>query len=153
MITKEKSDLSYDDNFHLYGNTKFKMASLESTYRLKRYTMNNPGREKDKTDVEMIEQSGKLNPEKLRALEKAPQIEDKVDSIFPHRSPKEVEVATCIHQKNQIIAQTKQQTKEQTKPKVYTKTDNSNRGMATSTSLIYIIIALAVLSLVLYIYK
>ena len=153
MQTKEQSELSYDDNLHQYGNTQFKMASLESVYRLKKYTMNNPGREKDKTDVDMIERSGRLNQEKLAALDKAPHIKDKVESIFSYRSPKEVEVASCIQQKNQIIAQTKQQSRTQEKPKVYIKTDNSNKGMATSSSLIYIIIALAILSLVLYIYK
>ena len=81
MITPEQSKLNYDDRLHTYGNAKFKMASLESTYAIKKFTMNNPGREKDKTDVEMIERSGKLDINKIRQMQSIPRLEERIEPV------------------------------------------------------------------------
>lgn len=81
IISKEQSDLYYDDNVHQHDDISFKMASLESIYNIKKHMMNNPGREKDKTDVEMIEHSGMLNLEKLSQIKNAPHIEPSIEKV------------------------------------------------------------------------
>lgn len=66
--SKEKSDLKYPDELVRYKDIIFKMGSLESTYNIKKYTMRQPGREKDIADVLMIERSGILNMELLEQI-------------------------------------------------------------------------------------
>ena len=81
MITPEESKLDFDDTLHTYGGTQFKMGSLESTYSIKKSTMNNPGREKDATDVRMIEKSGKLNLDKIKARRALPHLQPVIESV------------------------------------------------------------------------
>lgn len=79
LISKKQSDLYYDDRLHQSDGISFKMASLESIYSSKRYLMGIYGREKDKVDVEMIEQSGMLDLEKLNQIKSFPHIEPLIE--------------------------------------------------------------------------
>ncbi len=68
IITPSLSVLMFDEQKVLFEDTYFRMESLESIYKIKKYTMHSLGREKDITDVTMIEQSGKLDHNKLEQL-------------------------------------------------------------------------------------
>ena len=89
MLTPEQSKLNYDDNFYNYKGVKFKMASLESIYNIKKFSMNNPGREKDRMDVNVIEKSGKLNVNKLNKIKNLPKIENKIETIGLYNNNKQ----------------------------------------------------------------
>jgi len=70
QITKEKSLLSYDDNWHylLDGKTKYKVGTVESIYQIKVAGEIEPNREKDALDVAIIKKSGLLDNKKYQKL-------------------------------------------------------------------------------------
>lgn len=76
-ISKEESNIAYDDKVHEYEDFRFKMASLESIYRIKKYTQ----REKDIIDTSMIEKSGMLDQSKMAQLDACQKLENTIEPV------------------------------------------------------------------------
>lgn len=76
-ISKEESDIAYDDKVHEYEDFRFKMASLESIYRIKKYTQ----REKDIIDTNMIGKSGMLDQSKMAQLDACQKLENTIEPV------------------------------------------------------------------------
>lgn len=76
-ISREESDIAYDDKVHEYEDFRFKMASLESIYRIKKYTQ----REKDIIDANMIEKSGMLDQSKMAQLDACQKLENTIEPV------------------------------------------------------------------------
>ena len=115
MITPQQSKLNYDDTLHTYGDVQFKMAALESTYSIKKSTMNNPEREKDATDVRMIEKSGKLNLDKLKVMRDLPHLQPTIETVKIVQDSHEPKQEQLKVESTQFAPQSVQQVQSQSK--------------------------------------
>lgn len=73
--------LNYSDTSFIYGDTFFKMESLEGIYNNKCRERLSPGREKDYYDTTMIEVSGNLNNQRLKEIQSL--LKEIVPNIYP----------------------------------------------------------------------
>ncbi len=68
--SKEQFEAEYNDEYVECYGTKFRCSSPECVYGIKRYTQDQPGREKDKFDADTWESWGLIDKEKQKLVER-----------------------------------------------------------------------------------